>query len=295
MDERIRDIKEGAGREESRINEDLLEFLQKWSTPALLVLAAIAVAYWGWNQYKQMQIAKVNKATSAYTSATVGGTPNPDTLSRIAEEFANVRSFGLLAKLDLADVYLLAVQRGLAPGVEYDPNSELAEGDVLDEASSAMYAERAAKLYQEVYDAAANVPGKEPLAIEAAFGLAAVAETRDDLDGARAHLQKAKALSDKIGYEATAIIAQKRADALAAAGPKPRLYEAATLPPLPQPEPVEAPASDEGASDDASPGSEPKAPSPAVDQEAPGEPAAEDQSDHSEQGSVPPGDTGSGG
>lgn len=293
MDERIRDIKEGAGREESRINEDLLEFLQKWSTPALLVLAAIAVAYWGWNQYKQMQITKVNKATSAYTSATTGGTANPDTLSGIAEEYAGIRSFGLLAKLDLADVYLLAVQRGLAPGVEYDPNSELVEGDVLDEAGQSMYMERANKLYQQVYDATATLPGKESFAIEAAFGLAAIAETKDDLEGARTQLGKARTLADKIGYEATAIIAQQRADDLATAGPKPKLYAAGTLPPLPEPEPVEPPVLDEPPTDGRTPPTEGDA-APADDEGAPadttgGDPGGADEGDSTSD------DTGGGG
>lgn len=235
MDERIKGIKEGAGREESRINEDLLEFLQKWSTPALMVLAALAVAYWGWNKYKQMQVAKVNQATSAYTSATVGGPANPDTLGNIAREYASVRSFGVLAKLDLADVYLLAVQRGLAPGVEYSPDANLAPGDVLDDAGRTMYLERAGKLYREVFDTAGSASGKEPLAIEALFGLAAVAETKGDVEGARTHLGKAKALCEKVNYEALAIVAEKRMKALGA-GPMPTLYATDALPPLPQPE-----------------------------------------------------------
>lgn len=300
MDERIKGIKEGAGREESRINEDLLEFLQKWSTPALLVLAAVAVSYWGWNQYKQMQVAKVNKAAAAYTSATVGGAANPDTLSNIAEEFSGVRSFGLLAKLDLADVYLFAVQRGLAPGVEYDPNSQLAEGDLLDDAAQTMYLDRAKKLYQEVYDAAATVKGKEPLAIEAAFGLAAAAETADDLDGARTQLGKAKALADKIGYQALAIIADKRAASFADAGPKPKLYAAAALPPLPEPEPVAPPPGAEGSDQTTPPPAEGDLPGTTEDTTAPeGSGTSETPDQTTPPEDTPPdttgGDTGSGG
>lgn len=290
MDERIKDIKEGAGREESRINEDLLEFLQKWSTPALLVLAAVAVSYWGWNQFKQMQIAKVNKAAAAYTSATVGGAANPDTLSNIADEFGGVRSFGLLAKLDLADVYLFAVQRGLAPGVEYDPNAQLAEGDLLDDAAQTMYLDRAKKLYQEVYDAAWNVKGKEPLAIEAAFGLAAAAETVDDLDGASIQLGKATVLAEKIGYQALAIIANKRAASLADAGAKPKLYAASALPPLPEPEPL-APLPGDNGTDASAPSAEDALPDAAEDPGTLETPEAPDATPPDNTG----GDTGSGG
>lgn len=252
MDERIKGIKEGAGREESRINEDLLEFLQKWSTPALMVLAALAVAYWGWNKYKQVQVAKVNKATSAYTSATVGGPANPDTLGNIASEYAGVRSFGLLAKLDLADINLLAVQRGLAPGVEYSADAELAPGDVLDDAARAMHLERAGKLYREVLDATEAAPGKEPLAIEALFGLAAVAETSGDIEAARTHLDKVRTLSEKVNYDALAIVAGNRMNALSD-GPAPTLFAAGELPPLPEPEPVIPPEPETPIGDEALP------------------------------------------
>ncbi|RMH12945.1 MAG: hypothetical protein D6695_05385 [Planctomycetota bacterium] len=247
MDERIRELKEGAGREESRINEEFIEFLNKWSTPVLVVLAALAVAYWGWNKYKALQIAKVNEATSAYTSA-VRGNPNPDTLANIAEEFSSVRSFGHLARLDLADTYLLSVERGLMPGVEFDPANPPSEADVLDEQMRQTFLERAASLYRQVYEATNSVRGKEPLAIEAAFGLAAVAESRGDIEGAKRHIEDAKRLAEKMQYTALAMIAENRLQTLNNVGPVPALYDAANLPPLPEPEPIEPPATDESGS-----------------------------------------------
>ena len=45
LDRRTRQITEGAGLEESRLNQDFVEFLKKWSTPLLLVIVAAVAAY----------------------------------------------------------------------------------------------------------------------------------------------------------------------------------------------------------------------------------------------------------
>ncbi|MBX3323660.1 MAG: hypothetical protein KF757_11780 [Phycisphaeraceae bacterium] len=231
MDDRIKDLKEGAGREESRLNQDFIDFLQKWSSPVLLLIAGVAVAYWGWGQYKTMQVAKVNEASREYASASETG--NPDRLGPVAEKYKNVRSFGLLAKLDLADVYLLSAQRGLAPGLVYLGTENLMEGDVLDEDARRSNLDKAARLYREVLDAAGK--GREQLGVEAAFGLAAVAESLDDVDGARRHLDKAREIATSIGYDALALAASARMDRLASLAERPRLYDAASLPTLPTP------------------------------------------------------------
>ena len=240
MDKKIEGLTEGAGREESRINQDFIDFLSKWSTPVLLVMAALAVAYWGWNQYKAMQVAKVNKASTAYDAAVAGGNPNPDTLAMVAREYDSVRSFGELASLDLADVYLLAVQRGLEPGAEYQPGQPLPEGDMLTEQRRASYLDKANTLYGSVAEKTKGVEGKEELTIEAAFGLAAVAESNGDNDTARTQLNLAKEAADKGGFTVLALAAEKRIanlDSVTALV----LYDQDALPPLPEITPPPAP------------------------------------------------------
>jgi hypothetical protein len=231
MDDRIRDLKEGAGREESRLNQDFIDFLQKWSTPALLVVAAAAVAYWGFGQYKTMQVAKVNAAAASYAAAAEDG--NPDALARVIEQYGSVRSFGLLASLDLADVYLLSAQRGLAPGAVFTGEGSLMEGDVLDDDARRAALDKAARLYADVLDSAG--PQQQQLAVEAAFGLAAVAESLGDVDKAKTHLARATELARTLGFDALATTATTRSAGLTQRADRPRLFDAAALPPLPEP------------------------------------------------------------
>jgi len=240
MDKPIEGLTQGAGREESRINQDFIDFLSKWSTPVLLVLAALAVAYWGWNQYKAMQITKVNKATTAYTAATAGGNPNPDTLAIVAREYAGVRSVGELASLDLADVYLLAVQRGLEPGAEFEPGQTLPDGDKLTDERRAAYLDKAATLYASVAEKTKGIAGKEELAIEAAFGMAAVAESEGDNDAARKHLELARDAAERGGFTVLAIAAERRIANLENAMTL-VLFDEGSLPPLPEIAPPPAP------------------------------------------------------
>ncbi len=240
MDKPIEGLTQGAGREESRINQDFIDFLSKWSTPVLLVLAALAVAYWGWNQYKAMEVAKVNKATTAYTAATAGGNPNPDTLALVAREYDGVRSIGELASLDLADIYLLAVQRGLEPGAEYQPGETLPEGDKLTDERRASYLEKAGTLYAAVAEKTKSFVGKEELAVEAAFGLAAVAESNGDTDKAREHLNLAKEVAERGGFTVLAIAAERRIANLDNAMTV-VLFDEGSLPPLPEIAPPPAP------------------------------------------------------
>lgn len=234
MDDRIKDIKEGVGREESRLNQDFIDFLQKWSTPVLFVIAGLALAYWAWGQYGKMQIAKVNEATAEYTAAATDG--NPDRLAPVAEKYASVRSFGILAKLDMADAYLLSAQRGLVPGLVFMDAASLVDGDVLDDEARTTNLERARRLYQEVLDTAGKAgSGKELLGIEAAFGLAAVAESLDDGDSATRALERALTLAEGAGFADLARAASARMESLNTGTPRQSLFSPTLLPPLPQP------------------------------------------------------------
>src|SRR3954466_11659733 len=45
MDQRQAQIRERAGLEESRLNQEFIEWLRKWGTPMLLAVALLSVAY----------------------------------------------------------------------------------------------------------------------------------------------------------------------------------------------------------------------------------------------------------
>jgi hypothetical protein len=105
-DRRLAEIREGAGLQEARLNVEFIEFLRKWSTPLLLVLAALAVGYFLWNKQKEARAARVDEAYSQLNQSRETASPSPDALRRIAEDYKNVVGVHLLAKLTAADEYL---------------------------------------------------------------------------------------------------------------------------------------------------------------------------------------------
>jgi len=241
MDEqRIKGLTEGAGREESRINQDFIDFISKWSTPFLVVLAVLAVGYWGWNQYKAMQVAKVNEATAAYVQAIGGETVLPVRLEEIGKKYAGIRSIGLMANLDAADLHLQAVQRGLEPGVQFQGVESLGVGDTLDEDRRTTHLNEAERLYKSVLAETRSVRAKAQIALEAAFGLAAVAESRGNIDAAKGYLTDAEQIATKGGFNRLAEAARAKAAGMSDASAPP-LADASALPALPEITPPPAP------------------------------------------------------
>lgn len=240
-DNRIKGLTEGAGREESRINQDFIDFLSKWSTPFLVVLALLAVGYWGFNQYKAMKVAKINEATAAYVQAIAGETVLPVRLEEIGKKYEGIRSIGLMANLDAADLHLQAVQRGLEPGVQFLGVESLGVGDTLDDARRTTHLNEAERLYKSVLADARGIKAKAQIAVEAAFGLAAVAESRGNIDAAKGYLTDAEKLATKGGFARLAEAAKEKAAAMTDAA-EPPLVEASALPALPEITPPPAPA-----------------------------------------------------
>src|ERR1044071_6876732 len=105
MEERQTQIKEGAGLEESKLNVEFIDWLQRWSTPILMVIAVVAVGFWGYRKWEQAKRAEVDRAFSEFTAAAEVGTPNPTSLIGIAEQYKGIRAVPLLAQLKAADVY----------------------------------------------------------------------------------------------------------------------------------------------------------------------------------------------
>src|SRR5438874_2058363 len=103
MDERQSQIRERAGLEESRLNEDFIEFLRKWGTPALMVLAIVAVGYLGLNKYKKARDEKIDKAFFDYEQVSGSNNPSPQSLTATAEEHEGVKAVSMLARRDAAD------------------------------------------------------------------------------------------------------------------------------------------------------------------------------------------------
>lgn len=265
MDERQTQIRERAGLEEARYNQDFIEFLRRFGTPILLVAALIAGGY-ALRSHLQQRTADRNEIAFADLEASRGSaTPSPDTLRAIAADYEGVASVSILARLEAADVLLEAARRGLRPAAklnaEGDPESN---DDILTDADKAATLEQARELYQLAADEALKSDGKRILAAGALFGVAAVAESKGEWDVARATYQRIVDLVKGTAAASHGATAQARMDFMDALKSAPALPSRSSLPPLP-PE-LQPPAP---------PAATPEAtPAPAADPAAPATPPA---------------------
>lgn len=243
MDDRQRQIREGAGLAESRLNEEFIEFLQKWSMPLLVVIAALAVGYTVFGKVQKARNEKVDLAFQELDAAASTANPNPESLQRIAEEYSGVRAVPIQARLAAADALLKTVRSGIKPGAQLNRDATLASpDDALTEKDRDSALSRARDLYQQVYDESATNQAQRPFTISALYGLASVAECRKELDGARAHYEKIISLCDKTAFALHAAIARERTESLEKLRTDVKLYSMKDIVPIPQPAGASAPA-----------------------------------------------------
>jgi len=288
MDDRQRQIREGAGLAESRLNEEFIEFLQKWSMPILVGIALIAVGYTVYGKMQKARIEKVDQAFQEFEAASGTENPNPESLLRIAEQYDGVRAVPILSRLAAADTHLRIVRSGLKPGAQLKPDATLnSPDDALTDAERELNLNQARDLYQRVLDESSKGKGEKIFAITALYGLAAVAESRKEFDVAKGAYEKIVALCADAEFAAHAKIARERIDSLAQLATPMKLYHVSDLAPL---APVEPAANPPVPLDDALKGGVPGAATP----EGAPPPAAENKPAEApkENGSAPPADGG---
>lgn len=242
MEQRHTQIREGAGLEESRLNQDFIDFLRKWSTPILMVAALISLGVVGQRYWKKHQAEKLDKAFEEYDGVSGSENPSPDSLKRIAEEFAGEKAVPMLARLDAADAYMRSVRAGVkAGGVIKDDGSLNDPADAISEEERKTYLDQAEKLYQQARQDASSA-AHITFRIGAIFGLAAVAESRLDYDTAKQRYEEIIKMTEDGPFAAHAAIARHRLDLLPELKELPRVYSKAELPTLPElPPPPAAP------------------------------------------------------
>lgn len=242
MDERQTKIREGAGLEESRINTDLIEFLNKWSSPVLIVIGLIGLGWFGWNYLQRTKIEKVNTAYAAYEAAIFGGNPSPTTLRSIADEYDGVGSVAEMALLRTVDIYLLAAVARVEPGAQADPvTGEIGEDELLDDERVQSYLSQARDLSRMVVESTRGDAGRGLLHVQGLMRLGASLEGLGSLDEAKANYTLAADAARAVGFPELAGVADRRAgmtDRLAAV---PTLPNRDALAPLPGDQPVDAP------------------------------------------------------
>ncbi len=216
MDERQQQIRERAGLEESRLNQDFIDFLQKWGTPLLMCIALVAAGYALWQRYQKAEDTKIATAFAALEAARAGDNPSPDTLISVADEHAGRGAVALLARREAADIYLDCAARGVKPGSVVNPDGTLASEDdaVKTPEEREELLKQAAASYQWIVDQTRNDDDKAQHTMGGLYGLAAVAETRGEWDRAKEYYQQVTTIAKRKGYANHEATAQKRLDSL---------------------------------------------------------------------------------
>jgi len=210
VDERQTKIKEGAGLEESRINQDFIDLLKKWSTPVLLILAIITFAYVGYQRIEQARLTNVNDAFQL-----LDNTVSADSLGQIAEDYGDIRAVPHLARLRQGDLYMDSVRRRVRLLAELNQDGSLAtEEDALTEEDRAAYLRQARNAYRQVVDGTAGNKSQIMLHVSGLYGLAAVAESEEQWEDARARYQQVIDAVAGTAFESQAEVATGRMESL---------------------------------------------------------------------------------
>jgi hypothetical protein len=272
LDDRQQGIREGAGLEESRLNTEFIDWLRRWGTTLLMVFAILALGYALYERYQRSLDDTRDQAFIALeASASSGALPSPEAMRALAAEYPGVTGVRLVALTKAADAYLGVARLGVRPGATYDKDGIYQESDLLSEVERADQLTQAEGLYNQVLDASAKDRGLVLHAIAAAYGLAAVAETRGTSDQAKALYERAATLAEDAGYQDAGVLARKWAGDQASIASPPTLIAKSQLAKLPWAD--EKPAEDLPAAKPVEPsGPElpaPDAPAPSGDPDAP--------------------------
>lgn len=231
MDPRQAQIRERAGLEESRLNQDFIEGLRKYSTPVLLVLAIAAGGYVAVTKYKKAQTEKRESAFTEFEAANSSPAPSPESLKRVAEDHASIGAIAVMSKLRAADAYMDSVRSGLRPGAKVSLSGTLEKPeDAITDEERKTFLSSAETLYSEVAQLASGKTPQLPLRVGAVFGLAAVAESKQDFDGAKAKYEEVERLTENTQFKMHADVAKARIAKLDELKKLPKLYSDAELP-----------------------------------------------------------------
>jgi len=172
---------------ESRLNEDFLNWLKNKGPNYLFVVLLGLCGLMGWNWWQAKRTETRSVAWADLTGATL-----PAALEEVAASYPTVDAVSSLALLRAADRYMASIQSG----TRFDRQISDPDYLVTPELRGLWLAE-AERLYGQVIsttEASSRGSGERERAgfiISAHFGKAAVAESRGDLDLARAELDRA--------------------------------------------------------------------------------------------------------
>ncbi|MBL0922209.1 MAG: hypothetical protein IBJ10_08795 [Phycisphaerales bacterium] len=219
MDERQTKIVAGAGLEESRLNTDFIDFLRKWGSHLLLIVAGVAAAYSALMYWERHRARKLDEAYAQLSAAQTAG--SPDNLLRVAREHAAQGAVRELATIAAGNAFLTSGWSGVAPGG--DPSS--ADDRLSDEQRRQNY-ERAKQLFAEVIGRVGRDQGMTLHLLDAKFGFAAASASLGEAAAAETALKEAASVARERHYPALAKMAEDKIAAMARSQSMPRLYSA---------------------------------------------------------------------
>lgn len=203
---------------ESKVNEDFVDWLKNKGPTWLLVVMVILCGWVGWDRIKGMRMQKLDQARMELNEAV-----SPVDLQRIAADYSSVREEALLRA---ADLYLQSVQTGRAISRSVSEN-EMPPELTADERNTTI--NEARRLYNELIDLVDGEPGKVLFAVNAHFGLAALAESEGNFETAATHYAQAAELA-KTDFSLLKAQAESRKAALAELPTDVSLIERSALP-----------------------------------------------------------------
>lgn len=234
-DDRLRNIREGAGKEDNRYSELMTDLLSKVGPYILAIVLIGSTGYLAFKWYDTRKKSALAAAFFELEQAIDSG--SPASLEAVARDHAGQGAVSCLAYTELGEIHLTAARRGLAPGATLNVQDGTPDRpeDVLTTEQIGQHLTKASAAFQLAYDATKGDPGQTLHTLKALFGLAATAESKGDVEAAGRYYAEAADRAKSGGFDGLAQLATKRketAGGLSAVAP---LFATAELPPRIEP------------------------------------------------------------
>lgn len=273
MDQRQQQIRENAGLDESKLNQEFIDFIKKYSTHAVVAILVIVASFWAWNKYSASRERAMAAAFAELESAQAAG--KPENLLAVADQHVKYPAISEMARLYAADAYLDCFRSGVKPMSPLDDTGKPKfPEDALDEEGLQKHLGEAKRIYDAVVNRTSAKKDQVQFTVGGLFGLAAVAECGNKPDEAKAYYERIKSVASTVMPEFVDV-AEKRMQSLSTLASLPRVYRSEEIPvakpaempagglvPLPGPPPgIEGPSTD-AVPPAADPAGPPAAPAP---------------------------------